>query len=243
MAKAEGVAQIIAAKAGIEITNLQERAIARWLHEEERKQENLETIIKGSIPHLAEDSEPQDIDDDWLMSFLDFAKKVSDKDLQFLWSKILAGKANRPGKYRKNLLQCVYVLEKVDADLFVTLCQFAIDLEVMTILLFNPNHEIYTRAGLKVHAILHLTDLGLMQHSSLQGFSKSELPQAFQIYYGGQRFSVQLPDGKSELPVGMAILSDVGQQLATLANAPAVPGFPEYFMEEWGKEGIKVSKL
>jgi hypothetical protein len=98
-------------------------------------------------------------------------------------------------------------------------------------------------AGLKIHAILHLTDLGLMQHSPLQVFAKSELPQTFQISYGGQQFSIQLPDGKSGLPVGMAILSQVGQQLATLANAPAVPGFPEYFTAAWGREGIKVSKL
>jgi hypothetical protein len=138
MTKAEGVAQTIAAKAGIEITNLQQRAIARWLHEEEWKQGNLETTIKGSIPDLTADSKPQDIDDDWLMSFLDFAKNVSDKNLQLLWSKILAGKANRPGKFRKDLLQCVYLLEKTDADLFVNLCQFAIDLEVMTILIFDP---------------------------------------------------------------------------------------------------------
>ncbi|SHN59167.1 hypothetical protein [Erythrobacter sanguineus] len=57
-AEAEVQSTIIRAEGQQKLSELQERALIRLVHEEARKQENIESISYKAIPHLAEDSSP-----------------------------------------------------------------------------------------------------------------------------------------------------------------------------------------
>lgn len=53
VAKAEAEADLIRAQAKIEISDMEQRALIRMVHEEGRKQENIESITAKAIPHLS----------------------------------------------------------------------------------------------------------------------------------------------------------------------------------------------
>ena len=76
MAKAEAEAEKIRALASIELSDIQRRAMARLITEEERKQENIESITAQALPGLNEDAKPEAIENDWLTKFFDECKLV-----------------------------------------------------------------------------------------------------------------------------------------------------------------------
>ena len=124
VAQAEADAARIAATAQIEITELHRRAFGRFITEEAKKQENIESITAKSIPLLEETAQPQNIEDDWITNFFDKSRLISDDDMQNLWSKVLAGEANSPGKFSKRTVNLLSSLDKNDATLFTKLCGF-----------------------------------------------------------------------------------------------------------------------
>jgi hypothetical protein len=119
VAKAEADADIIKAEAQIEITDLQRRALNRFVAEESKKQENIETITAKAIPQLTDSSAPQNMEDDWISNFFDKCRIVSDEEMQSLWAKVLAGEANSPGSYSKRTVNFLSSLDKSDAQLFL----------------------------------------------------------------------------------------------------------------------------
>lgn len=101
VAKAEAQAERIRAEGQIEISDLQRRAFHRFLNEEAQKQKNIEDITQKALPELQQNARPGEIEDDWLTHFFDECRLISDADMQALWSKVLAGEANAPGKFSK----------------------------------------------------------------------------------------------------------------------------------------------
>src|ERR1035437_5626993 len=71
VAKAEAVADQLRAESHIQISELQQRALRRFLVEEGKKQSNIEDITEKALPLLSEESKPQDIEDDWITKFFD----------------------------------------------------------------------------------------------------------------------------------------------------------------------------
>src|ERR1043166_6661751 len=66
VARAEAVARRIEAEAEIEVSELQQRALRRFLSEEARKQSNIEAITEKALPQLESGSDPRKMDDDWI---------------------------------------------------------------------------------------------------------------------------------------------------------------------------------
>jgi len=65
VAKAEAEAEIIKEQAQIEITDLHRRALIRFVTEEAKKQNNIESITEKAIPQLNDSSNPQGMEDDY----------------------------------------------------------------------------------------------------------------------------------------------------------------------------------
>ncbi|MFC1934969.1 DUF2806 domain-containing protein [Chloroflexota bacterium] len=124
VAEAHADAKIIEAKSQIEISELQHRALTRFLMEESKKQDNIESITEKAIGQLNASSTPRDIEDDWITNFFDKCRIISDEDMQILWAKILAGESNLPGTYSKRIINSLGSLDKTDAESFMALCGF-----------------------------------------------------------------------------------------------------------------------
>ncbi|RKU31514.1 hypothetical protein C6497_01580 [Candidatus Poribacteria bacterium] len=125
-AKAEAKAAMIQAEAKIEITDLQQRAVRRWIEEEVQRQESIENIITKSFNKLNEDADPNAIEDDWIIKFFDKCRLVTDDNVQDLWASILAGEANSAGSYSPKTLTTLADMNQKDLILFNTFCSLCV---------------------------------------------------------------------------------------------------------------------
>ncbi|MDD4875711.1 MAG: DUF2806 domain-containing protein [Dehalococcoidales bacterium] len=184
VAKAEADAAIIGAQAQIEVTNIQRRALTRFVSEEAKKQDNMETITEKAIPYLIDTSTPQDMDNDWITNFFDKCRIVSDEEMQVLWAKVLSGEANSPGTYSKRTVNSLGSLDKVDAQLFIKLCGFnwLIDGELKT-LIYDEEDSIYKDQQIGFDMLNHLDDIGLISFEPGAGYKEVDLSQRISISY------------------------------------------------------------
>jgi hypothetical protein len=234
IAKAEAEAAIIKIQTEIQITELNRRAMHRFIDEEAQKQKNIEDITRQAIPLLEEKTDAAQMDDDWVTNFFDKSRIVSNKEMQVLWSRVLAGEANKPGTYSKRTVNFLGELDKVDADSFTRLCGFGWQIGNIVPLIFDFQAEIYIKHGIDFNTLSHLESIGLIQLNSLSGFSRLNLPKKFNVLYHSQPLLLEIPkDLDDKLQIGHALLTRVGQELAPLCGSAPVDGFMEYVKEKW----------
>ena len=234
VAKAEAEVGRIEAESRIQITDLQRRAMHRFLEEEAKKQSNIEEITQRALPLLEANSSPQNVQDDWIANFFDKCRIVSDNDMQELWSRILGGEANSPGTFSKRTVNLMGDLDKSDAELFTKLCGFGWLIGRFTALVLDHSHKIYTDSGIDFDSLSNLENLGLIQFDSIAPFARLELPKKVKVYYYDTPLVLTLPkETDNDLEVGQVLLTRAGQQLAPICGSKPVDGFFDYMYEEW----------
>jgi hypothetical protein len=242
VAKAEAEAEIIKAQAQIKVTNLQYRALVRFVAEEARKQDNMEKITQKALPQLKETSNPRDIEDDWIANFFDKCRIVSDEEMQSLWAKVLAGEANSPGMYSKRTVNFLNSIDKTDARLFTSLCGFGWFLNEMVPLIFDVRNPIYNNQGINFNTLTHLDDIGLVRFNRLTGFEQLGLPKKITISYYGIPLNVEFNnETDNHLEIGHILLTNIGRQLAPICGSRPVDGFQNYIIEILAKKGLILS--
>ena len=233
VAKAEAEAALIKEQSKIEITNLNRRAVSRWIEEEAQRQKNMEDITAKALPELNEDAKPDSIEDDWLVNFFDKCRIVSDDEMQSLWSRVLAGEANSPGTYSKRTVNFLSDLDKADAEFFTKLCGFIWFIGNIEPLIFDCEAEIYNRNDINFISISHLDSIGLIQFD-YPGFCMTEIPKRVSVTYYDRLLTLEMPrDSGNELPFGKAQFTLIGRQLAPICGSKPVEGFWEYVKNQW----------
>jgi len=242
VAKAEAEAEKIKALAGVEITEIQQRGLTRMIVNEGKKQENIESITAQAIPLLGEDAKPEEVEDDWIANFFEKCKHVSDREMQSLWSKILAGEANKAGTFSKRTVETVAQLDKADAQLFTNFCSYVWMWDGLIPFIYEPAHEIYMERGITFVRLVHLDDIGLITFSDYSGFKKLLIPREILLHYYGTPIYVQFPqEQNNELDAGKVILTKIGTELAPLCGSKKLDGYLEYVIGKWISKGLKVS--
>lgn len=242
VAKAGAEAEVIEAQAQIKITQLQRRALKRFVSEEARKQYNIERIIEKAIPQLSESSSPQDIEDDWISNFFDKCRIISDEEMQSLWGKVLAGEANSPGTFSKRTVNLLGSLDKRDAQLFTTLCGFAWVVGEIAPLIYDAHLPIYAEREINFDTLSHLDDIGLASFEPLAGFVRIKLPQSIIVSYHGVPLTIEFNNPENnKIEIGKVTLTQAGTQLVSVCGAKPVDGFYDYVVEKWTKEGLRLS--
>lgn len=92
---------------------------------------NIAEIYGGAIAEL-QNFDPSKLpvqfpSHEWAAHFYDSSKDCSDDEIRVIWSKILAGEIQSPGKYFKRTLTYLKQLEKHEAEWFVKVCQYLIE--------------------------------------------------------------------------------------------------------------------
>lgn len=241
VAKAEAEGERIRAECQIEITDIQRRAFFRWLEEEGKKQSNIEEITNRALPLLDEKSEPQKVEDDWITNFFDKCRIVSNKEMQALWSRVLAQEANKPGTVSKRTVNLLGDLDKSDAELFKNLCCFCWNFGTPTPVIFGCQEPIYNRFGINFQSLNHLETLGMIKFNDLTGFviQGSDLPGKFVVQYFGKPLILELtPTCNNRIDIGKVMLSHSGMELAPICGAASVEGFFDFVSKEWANRGF-----
>ena len=187
VAKAEAEANLIVTQSGIEITELQMRAVNRWIQEETKDQFNIESITHQAIPHLNDDSEPDKIEDDFLRNFFDKCRIVSNEQMQDIWARILAGEANNPGSISRKTINILGDMDKADAELFTMLSRFVWRIGRTPIApIFDSDlaedRSLYSDTGISLSVLANIEAFGLI-HLSPLGFYLQVQPTTFVASY------------------------------------------------------------
>ncbi len=240
VAHAEADAELIQAVTQIEITELQRRAVQRFLAEEARKQDNIESITSKALPEVSPGARPENIEDDWIVNFFDKCRLISDDEMQALWARVLSGEANSPGKYSKRTVHLLASLDKSDAEAFSKLCSFGVFMADVFPLVYDTDHQIYTGHGVTFSLLSHLDSIGLIQFGGVAGFVRRGLSQKGHAYYYGLPLYIEFPQPENnQMQLGHVLLTKVGQQLAPICESRPRDGFVEYLKEKWKGLGYK----
>lgn len=235
LAKAEAESDLIKAKSRIEISALELRAMSRSRAEEVRYQANMEKIVGKAIPQLNEDSNPDQLDDDWIVNFFDKSRVVSKENMQDLWARILAGEANNPGSYSTRTVNSLASIAKSEAETFSRLCElrWTIGSTVSEPLVFSTSDAIYDDRGLDYRALSELDSIGLISFDGLTGFRRLGMERVTSAIYCGRKLMLEFKNQRdNELSIGHVIFTKTGRELASICGASLVEGFWEYVCQK-----------
>ena len=250
VAQAQTDAEVIKAKSHIEISELQQRAVVRWISEESKKQDNIESITEKAIGQLNASSTPQDIENDWIANFFEKCRIISDEEMQLLWSKILAGESNSPGTFSKRTVNSLGSLDKKDAQLFNALCGFTCSIgdDLIPFIFHTPGPvpidlSIYNNNKINFIALAHLASIGLITFEAV-GYYQNELKQQVDISYFDTTVRVEFKNpADNKLDSGNVLLTNVGKELAKVCNSKPIDGFVDLLIDLFSKMGFVVSSL
>ena len=243
VAKAKADAALTEAKYKIEIADLHQRAVRRWVEEEAQYQKRMEDITAKALPQLNGNAKSDSIENDWLINFFNKCRIVSDNEMQELWSRVLAGEANAPGTYSKRTVNFLSDLSKDEAELFTKLCGFVWKIGEIVPLVFNTRAEIYDKYGINFNTLSHLDSIGLIQFDGVPGFVFQRLPKRLEVFYYDKKLTLEMPsDAGNTLKVGKVFLTKVGQELAPICGSKPVEGFWEYVKDQWKEYLPKTGK-
>jgi len=241
-ADADRIKAIAKIRTQIEIEDLTQRALGRFLAEETKKQDNMESITAKALPLLEANSKPEEINNDWITNFFDKCRLISDEEMQNIWAKVLSGEANAPGKYSKRTVNFLGSLDKYDAAIFSELCSFAWVIEIITPLIYDLESSIYIDNGITFDNLKHLDDIGLLSLNIFSDYGRLKLPNILKVFYFGNPIIIEFPEeDENQLIIGKVLLSKIGQELAPICGSKPVPVFLDYVIELWNIEGLILS--
>lgn len=87
---------------------------------------NFNGIVKLATSEISDEANPGDIDPEWAENFRDHAEKVSTKEVQQVWAKMLAGEINKPGSFSKRTMSILADMSAYECEAFAKLCSFSI---------------------------------------------------------------------------------------------------------------------
>jgi hypothetical protein len=233
-AKAEAEADLIKAHAQIEISDLQRRALKRFVEEEAKHQANIEEITEAAIPLLTDGATPEAMEEDWIANFFDRCRIVSDEEMQSLWAKVLAGEANSPSSFSKRTVNLLASLDKADANIFTQLCSFGFYMGVVLPLVYDLEDGIYREYGINFASLKHLEFIGLISFDSLGGFARKGQFEMLPIaYYGAPIRLTFAGEGEKVFGAGKVMLTQAGEQLAPICGSKRSDKILDYVLGKW----------
>jgi len=242
IAEAEAEADRIRTISQIEITEIQRRAVLRFVAEESKKQANMESVTTKALPELEDNSRPQDVEEDWLVHFFDKCRLVSDDEMQQLWARVLAGEANSPGHYSLRTITALSTLSKDEGELFQNVCShFWLINNAWQVLVYDHEDRVYQSRGITFPSLTHLDDIGLISYDSLAGFQLTKLPKRIPAIFCKDKLVIEFKsDENNSLDLGHVMMTRVGKELAQLFTLGHKPEFKDYVIERWRRMGHKV---
>lgn len=236
VARAQAEAALIHAKGDVQEADLYRRTIHRWVEEEAKKQENMESITAKAMPLLESTSNPKEIEDDWIVNFFDKCRLISDEQMQSLWSKILAGEANSPGTFSRITVAVVAGIDKSDAILFTQVCGYTWTIDNSFVpVIYDTQDDIFNESGINFDTLSHLHSIGLIHFDNRSDYQLIALPQQFTASYYGKSIELDMhKESNNSMHVGAVMLTKAGTELASICEGTAVDGFEEYVLRKWG---------
>ena len=127
-AAANAEATVIKTQNDLYLKELEARALGRIKEREMRRQQNIDSVIEIAESESTKSGKSEGkLDERWVSAFFDGCQDVSDKELQELWGRLLAGELEKEGSFSLRTLQCIKSMSKKEADQFSLMVRFLWD--------------------------------------------------------------------------------------------------------------------
>ena len=177
---------------------------------EQTQLENLLKIYECSAYELNKIQTISDkpIDFEWAVMFSDYAENVSDKEIQVIWGKILAGELSKPGSFSKRTISVLKLLEKEEAEYFMELSKYIVN---GTFILegshtFSSNYPYYK--------LLYLRNAGLVAAGTSSCTTYKD-----EYIFGDVKLRIFNKKDISPLSFNIIVLTNTGMELQRLIKA------------------------
>lgn len=147
------------------------RAQNRFLFQQMKKQQNIESIIANAYGELENKTviSGEPVDSDWISSFFDFTANISNEQMQLLWGKLLAGEVERPGSFSIRTLDVLRKLTQKEATMFKEITPFILKCPSDASGIFEDNFLLYSdiieKHGISFPKIMILNEAGLISEN------------------------------------------------------------------------------
>lgn len=203
-----------------------------------RKYINQGKIVSIATENLESTAAPEKIGVDWLNTFFTYAENISNEEMQHIWGKLLASKANGNNGITKKTLQIFYLIEAEDISTFCKICSLTFDnvnhpLSCYPFIYIKKYAAYYNDLGIKRYHLASLDNLGLIEFDIHSGFVlPKEIPQ---LQFGST--IIQLSSTK-RINNGNIRFTTVGRALYELTNVEKSKNFLDYYLKIWKDENI-----
>lgn len=223
------------------------RSLNRLFSQESRRQKNIEAITQSAVQELPEEVDEKPVDEDWMAHFFERCKDVSDRDMQALWARLLAGEVSKPGTYSLRTLNVVQTLDKIEAELFTKYCGFVCQFDNGGRLrLCSREADLFLKnEGLHAGALQHLEDINLIRLGkfALQFQNKEG---EITISYFGKVLTMRKPTAEDRWQIPLRAgaydtLTGIGHELFPISGAVPNWDYLECLVDSLDKEGFKAS--
>ncbi len=184
---------------------LEDRSYRRKKLNQLRQQQNMEAIMLRAAQYCSDGTITDRADQDWFSHFVTLAEGISNKVMQDLWAKILAGEISQPGSFSLKTLQTFRSMSITEAKLLAKACSLAVtDARKKNIRVISGAYQIpklfnffnrqrqqridLNRAGLSYADILTLADNHLLFEQETESHSLAK-GEKIQFNYNGKQLS------------------------------------------------------
>ena len=203
---------------------------------------NARAVVEDAAEELrgkeVEDHEP---DPDWVARFFDYVQDVSSGDVRTIWTRILAGEVESPGRTSLRTLDTLRNMTKSDADLFRSICDYVIQGRWI----FYDGDLVRGFTDLGYTGILHLEDCGLVNTGSglVRRITWSESGESILTYQ--DRFLLLKGNSASGdvLSVPEVLLTTAGRELLQYVQCVPQWGYLQALSKHLGDKWVKLFHL
>ena len=130
--------------------------------QEKKRQANIVSVVQEAAAELGGKEVPdREPDPDWTARFFDGVKDVSSEDMRKIWTRILAGEIESPGRTALRTLDVLRNMTREEAEIFKLACDFIID-----DFIFYPRKDRSTHPVLQQVDVMRLQDADLLHTST-----------------------------------------------------------------------------
>ena len=126
--------------------------------QEEKRLNNIQNIVSQAKDKLPDQVNNKPVDPDWTARFFQNAQDISTEEMQQIWSSILAGEVETPGRTSLRTLDILKNMTKKEAELFSAVMRYKIGSNI-----FHNIKNIDNYTNVKHNDILLLGEWGLIQ--------------------------------------------------------------------------------
>lgn len=220
-----------------DLSSLEKMAITSNYKKMLKEYNNQTNIVNKAVEMLSEPIEQhelQEMDENWVMNYMDSCKNICDEELQVIWAKILAGEFEQPGRISLNTLDKMKMISKKDAELFMKISEFIMRTGNKYFILADK--EILEKYDIIFEDILALDEIGLINQKVLKLDSLSKSNELNAIYKDKYVF-FKRKEGHTYLRV--YIITNFGREVYDLLEVKN----NNMFLEDWAKKNKSVYEV